>query len=73
MLYHEASTFVWDKIEAVKQSLKETERIQEVIDNYVLEKTNILSDKLYEVKSKKLDWYISANEAVKLGIADDII
>jgi ATP-dependent Clp protease protease subunit len=57
----------------MKQNIKEFERIQEMYDGYVLSKTNILKDKLTEIKNMKLEWYISADEALKLGIAEEII
>ena len=73
ILYHEITTYVWDKIEQVKQDLKETERLQVIIDNIVLEKTNILKEKLDDIKERKIDWFIPADEALKLGIIDEIL
>jgi len=73
ILYHEASTMCWDKLTTIKQDLKEVERLQSVIDKMILDKTKILKEKLDDVKDKKIDWYIPADEALKLGIIDEIL
>jgi ATP-dependent Clp protease protease subunit len=72
-LYHEVSDFVHDKLEGIKDEVREIERIQKICDDYIVDKTKILRSKLEEVRSKKQDWYISAQEALELGIVDEII
>ena len=39
----------------------------------VIRKTNISKDKLKKVKKKKIDWYMTAEESLKLGVIDKII
>lgn len=73
IMYHEVSSYVWDKATEIKQTLEEANRLQEIIDEIILSKTAILKDRLTEVKEKKLDWYITMNEALKLNIIEDII
>ena len=73
IMYHEISTFMWDKLESIKQDLKEGERLQVILDSIILNNTQILKEKLDNVKERKIDWYISAEEALKLGIIDEII
>ena len=57
----------------VKRTLEEWERLQNLYDEYVLKRTSLLKEKLDEVKEKCLDWYISAEEAKKLGIVDELL
>ena len=72
-LYHEISSIVWDKLEGIKQDLEEDQRLQDLLDSFLLEKTSITRDKIEEIKKAKKDWYIPATEAIKFGIADKII
>ena len=73
IMYHEMSTLMWDKLESIKQDLKEGERLQVILDSIILNNTQILKEKLDNIKERKIDWYISAEEALKLGIIDEII
>lgn len=73
LLYHPISDWVMGQIEAIRNELKETERLQSIFEEMVLERTKITKSKLKEVKTRKTDWYISSTEALKLNIIDKII
>lgn len=73
LLYHQISGCNWGKYMDMKQDFKDTERDQNEIIKYILTKTKIPKEKLDEVIEKKIDWYIYSDEAIKLGIADEII
>ncbi len=73
LLYHEISGFVWDKLEAIKQDLKELERLQKMYDSIIIENSNILQDKLNDYKHIKSEWYIPAQEALKLGLCHEVL
>jgi ATP-dependent Clp protease protease subunit len=72
-LYHEVATGIFDKLEGIKQDLKEAQRLQNLLDEIVLSKTLITKEKIDEVKKHKQDWFIPAFEAIKLGICENII
>lgn len=73
IMYHEVTNYVWDKATEIRRTLDETNRLQGVVDEIILSKTAILKDKLDEVKEKKIDWYISMQEALRLNIVEEII
>lgn len=73
VMYHGIAGFLVDKVEGIKQSLEQADKEQNIIDDIVLNKTNILKEKLEEIRQSKKDWFISAQEALKLGIIDEII
>ncbi len=73
IMYHEAANSVMGKLDYLKQEITETQRLQILLDGIITEKTNIMQDKLDEIKSKKAEWYISADDARKLGIVDAVI
>ena len=72
-LYHEIASGVWDKLEGIKQDLEEGQRLQDMLDTFLLERTVITKDKIDEIKKAKKDWFIPANESIKFGIAEKII
>ena len=57
----------------MEEKLKETKRLQKMIEDITLEKTNISKKKLNDILKNKIDWYMSAEEALKLGVIDEII
>lgn len=73
LMYHEISTRAWDNITGIKQTVEEAERLQRVYDSYVLQRTNLMQEKLDDVKERKLDWYIGPEDCKKLGIIDEIL
>ena len=72
LLFHQLSTTNWGNYEQLKVSFEENTRLQNLLDKIIVEKTNIPSGMLKE-KTKGLDWYISPEECIKLGIATEII
>ncbi|MGG1659537.1 ClpP family protease [Brevibacillus sp. NRS-1366] len=72
-MYHEVSSFVWDKLEGLKQEVKEMQRLQDMYDAIIKENTNIMQDKLDAIKERKAEWYIPTEDALKLGICHEII
>ena len=73
LMYHEISDSFYDNITGAKQNLKECERLQKLYDDYVLGRTEIPVTKMKEFKSRKEDWYMSAQEALKYKIVHKIL
>lgn len=73
LMYHSVSSGTYGKIQDMKESIYETDRLNEMAKEYVLEKTNITKENLDEVDKCKKDWYINSEEALKLGIATQIL
>ena len=72
-LYHQGSTYNFGTFKEIEESVDENKRLQKIIETIVLEKTSISEKRLKEVYDKKLDWFISADDALKLNIIDEII
>jgi ATP-dependent Clp protease protease subunit len=70
---HQLSAVLWGDLTHIKRDVKECERLEALYDELVLSKTRILKEKLVEVKEKRQDWFISVDEALKLGIVDEIV
>ena len=72
-MYHEVSSCFYDKITGIKLELKESERLQAMYDDIILKNSNIMRETLDDYKSRKAEWYISAEDSVKLGIANELL
>ena len=57
----------------MEESLVETKRLQGKIEEMTCRLTNIPKKKLKEILKNKVDWFMSADEAVVLGVVDEII
>ncbi len=73
LMYHDVASFAWGKRQEIKESLEEMQVLMDMYDGVVLERTNLLKEKLDDVKIKKQDWYMRGEEAKKHGIVDEII
>lgn len=71
-IIHEISKGVLGKVQSIKDSIKESERLQSILDSIILENTNIVQSQLDWCKKDKAEWYICTQEGVKLGICQEI-
>tara|TARA_B100000131_G_scaffold97853_1_gene95000 strand:- start:905 stop:1468 length:564 start_codon:yes stop_codon:yes gene_type:complete len=72
-LYHQVSTGFYGKVKDMEEKLEETKRLQGKIEEMTVRLTKISKKKLSEVLKNKKDWYMSAEEALNLGVIDSII
>lgn len=73
VLIHSVSSWLTGKIEDLKDDLKQTERLNDLINKLLAEHTKISISRLADKDKYKEDWWISAPEALELGIIDEII
>ena len=55
------------------EKLEEAKRLQEQIEEYTKEKTKIGKKKLKQILENKIDWYMTSEEALELGVVDEIL
>ena len=72
-LYHQVSSGFYGKIKDMEEHLEESKRLQKKIEDLTLERTAISKKKLAQILKNKIDWYMSAEEALSLGVIDGII
>lgn len=73
LLYHQLTTGNYGKLVDLIDDVNEAVRLQEVMENIVLDCTGITEDKLEEVRMLKQDWILTAEEARDWKIVDEII
>lgn len=70
LMFHDISTWIWDKSESIKQELNEMLRLQKIICNEVTSTSLVKQETLDDYITRKAEWYIPADEAIKLKLAD---
>lgn len=71
LMYHDISIWAWDKLEGVKQEVKEAERLQKMHINAITSTSSVTKDILQDYITRKAEWYIPPEEALRLKLADD--
>lgn len=70
LMFHDLSTWVGDKSENLKQELNEVLRLQKIICNEIISTSLVKQETLDDYIIRKAEWYIPADEAIKLKLAD---
>ena len=74
LMYHQLSWGSgYGKQREIQERAVQIEKDQEKLDKLILENTTITKDKLEEINEKKQDWFMDVEEALKLGVIDEII
>ena len=72
-LYHQVSSGAFGKVQDMEEKLEEAKRLQAQIEDFTRSKTKIGKKKLKEILDNKKDWYMTAEEALELGVVDEIL
>ena len=70
ILYHSVSAGAMGKVAQMIDDVEESKRLNEMIKNYIVSKTNITKEELDSHKYD--DWNISPEDCLKYGIATEI-
>lgn len=73
LMYHQVSSYNYGKIEGLELDLKESKRLQAMLQEDIINKSSIKKEQLEDYNKRKAEWYISAQQALKLKLADEII
>lgn len=72
-MIHEISGFGWGKLTEIKEDLKETERLNNILKDIICKKSKVTKKEINEWYEKKRDVFLSAEEAKDYGLIDEII
>lgn len=72
-LYHQVSKGMWAPMKTIEEEVKEGKRLQKKLEKLTLSKTKITNKKLKSIYTRKIDWFMTPKEALKLGVIDEII
>jgi ATP-dependent Clp protease protease subunit len=73
-MYHECGWSTnYDKLTTHIQEAEEGKRLWSIYDEIITTNTNITLKALKQVQKQRKEWYITAQEALELGIIDELI
>lgn len=73
-MYHEIIWSLFDeKMSSHEQELIEGRRLWKIYDEIITTNTNIPEKTLINVRKQRKEWYMTAQEALELGVIDEII
>lgn len=74
-MFHQLSSWGEDarKLKDIEEDLAESRRQQVVLNTLILDRTKMTKKMLDNNKRQKKDWFITADEALQLGLVDEII
>lgn len=72
-MIHEISSGAIGKLADLEESVDEAKRLNKVLFDIIEKETRITKAQLEEIYNKKQDWFITAEEALKLGLITEII
>lgn len=72
-MYHQVSSVSWGKVKDIELDYIETKRLQDKIEELTIRKTKITKQQLQDNYDKKIDWYMTAEEAKNLGVVHEVI
>ena len=72
-MIHEISSGAIGKLADLEESVDEAKRLNKVLFDIIEKETKITKSQLEKIYNKKQDWFITAEEALKLGIITEII
>jgi ATP-dependent Clp protease protease subunit len=73
-VYHQiSSSYPLTKFEDLVNSIAEDSVLQEMMEQFVVERTNIKKSELEDIKKQKIDLYMHIENAVRSGVVDEVL
>lgn len=73
IMYHQVSSGAWGTLQHLKESFEETKRLQEVIEQMTIKRTNYTIAELNDIRERKLDVHLNAEQSLAKKCVDFII
>lgn len=73
LMYHDAGVALGGTMEEIQQSVDQINKVVKRMDGMVTAYTNIPQTKLDKIKKLKQNWYIFGDDAVELGLVDELL
>lgn len=72
-MQHQLSGGTINKLMEMIESVEESKRLNEMLEDLLVSKSVIKKLKLEQLRETKTDWFFTGREALKLGVADELI
>ena len=71
LMCHQLSSGFYGTAQQLIENVEQVKIYKKEMEDYIIERCpKITRSKLQEINEKKLDWFIKADEAIRLGIAE---
>lgn len=72
-MYHQLSSGAFGELKTIEESVEQKKKLHKTLEELVLKKTKIGKKRLKEVYEMKQDWFMTAEEALEVGVVDEIL
>ena len=72
-MIHQAAGLLFGNVQEMEESLEEIRHINDILFGIITSKTSIQKETLDELIEHKRDWYLTAQQALELGVITEII
>ncbi|MEK4025343.1 ClpP family protease [Sporosarcina sp. FSL W7-1283] len=72
-MIHSLASGAYGMIQDLVENVEQKVKLQDMLEEIYLENTKITKKKLKEIREKKQDWYFTGEEALELGLIDELI
>lgn len=72
-MIHSVSAGTFGSLTHMEENVEQYKKIQSMLDDIIIENSNIKKEKLKDVVERKQDWFITGEEALELGLVDELI
>lgn len=72
-MIHQVSGLSFGTLREMEDTVAEASRINEILFNIIKSKTKVTQEQLDEVLQKKKDWFLTAEEALGLGVLTELM
>jgi ATP-dependent Clp protease protease subunit len=73
IMCHQPSSASWGTLQDMEESVEETTELWDRMKDLIIKYTKITDSQLEDMKSRKYDWFMWSEEAIRLGVIDHII
>jgi ATP-dependent Clp protease protease subunit len=73
IMCHQPSSDSWGTLQDMEESVEETNALWNRMKKLIIKYTNITDEQLEDIKSRKFDWFMWSEEALKLNVIDKVI
>lgn len=71
-MIHNVLNGFWGELQSLRDNMKETERLWNVLCDIYKENTNLTQEMLDDIVNRRHDWFIDSEKCLELGIVDII-
>lgn len=72
-MYHTVSSLARGTLTDLIEDVEETQRLQDMINTLVIEKTNIKKKDLKRIQKRKRDWFFGTEDALAYKVIDEVV